>query len=213
MPTLSLIGTGLLLGLATGPSCLASCAPVVVPVLLCTTAPSVHRRFAWPMLSSLLFGRLLAYILVGALAGVSGRSLQVINADLVPWLSLVLALILLAHGLGLLRNFMCCTVGRLGGFASPFILGVLTGLSLCPPFVVAVSWVWGQEMGPLPGMLFFFAFFGGTSMYLLPLGFGGYLAQGPSFVRLGRLLSVCSGLFFLLQFFLTVRGKIWISPG
>ncbi len=200
MTGLEITGTGLLLGLANGPACLVACVPVLVPVIL-TTAPSpAVRRFAWPLLGRFLCGRLSAYTLVGMLAGLSGHSLQAVSGLLAPWMSLLLALLLMAHGLGLLRRFSCrfgCPA--MGGLASPLLLGALTGFSLCPPFLLALTWVWGQGIGPLPAALFFLAFFLGTSLYLLPLGFGGYLVENQRLKQLGRVLSLGAGLFFAVR--------------
>lgn len=200
MTGLEITGTGLLLGLANGPACLVACVPALVPVLL-TTAPSpAVRRFAWPLLGRFLCGRLSAYTLVGMLAGLSGHSLQAVSGLLAPWMSLLLALLLMAHGLGLLRRFSCrfgCPA--MGGLASPLLLGALSGFSLCPPFLLALTWVWGQGIGPLPAALFFLAFFLGTSLYLLPLGFSGYLVENQRLKQVGRVLSLGAGLFFAVR--------------
>lgn len=206
MTGLEIAGTGLLLGLANGPACLVSCAPAVLPVVLTGSIRATQRRFAWPSLSRLLCGRLLAYGLVGGLAGLTGSPLQAISTTLSPWVPLVLAVVLLAHGLGLFRRVPCCLAQRFGNWAgSPFLMGLLTGFSLCPPFLLALAWIWGQGMDPLPAILFFLAFFGGTSVYLLPLGFGGYL-ENRTLVRSGRILSVGGGLFFLFRFL--VEGHV-----
>lgn len=197
MTGLEITGTGLMLGLANGPACLVACVPALVPVML-TAAPSpAARRFAWPLLGRFLCGRLIAYTLVGILAGLSGSSLQSVSASVAPWVTLLLALLLIAHGLGLLQRFSCrfgCPA--VGGVASPLLLGALTGFTLCPPFLLALTWVWSQGIGPLPAALFFLAFFLGTSLYLLPLGFSGYLTQSQTLTRLGRVLSCGVGLFF-----------------
>ncbi|MGE4560672.1 MAG: sulfite exporter TauE/SafE family protein [Desulfobulbus sp.] len=206
MTGLEIAGTGLLLGLANGPACLVSCAPAVLPVVLTGSIRATQRRFAWPTLSRLLGGRLLAYGLVGGVAGLTGSPLQAISTTFSPWVPLVLAVVLLAHGFVLFRRVPCCLAQRFGNWAgSAFLMGLLTGFSLCPPFLLALAWIWGQGMGPLPAILFFLAFFGGTSVYLLPLGFGGYL-ENRTLVRSGRILSVGGGLFFLLRFL--VEGHV-----
>ena len=193
-------GTGLLLGLANGPACLASCAPAMLPVVLAGTARAGSGQFAWALLGRLLCGRLTAYALVGMLAGLSGGSLQAVSGLLAPWVTLLLALFLVGHGLGLFRRPACCSApGHSRWFGSPMLLGMLTGFSLCPPFLLALTWVWGQGIGPLAAMLFFLAFFGGTSLYLLPLGFGGYLVENKNLFRLGRVLSLGAGLFFAVR--------------
>ena len=207
MNGLEIAGTGLMLGLVNGPACLAACAPAMLPLVLSGSPSTDSRQFAWPLLGYFLCGRLLAYVLVGMLAGLSGSPLQAVSDFLSPWVSLLLALFLAAHGLGLFRRLSCrigCSAAR--GCTSPLLLGALTGFSLCPPFLLALTWVWGQGIGPLPAGLFFLAFFGGTSLYLLPLGFGGFLAEGQTLFRLGRGLSLLAGLFFFLRFLMAWRS-------
>lgn len=206
MTGLELTGTGLLLGLANGPACLVACVPAMLPMVLTGTPQAGPRRFAWPLLGRFLCGRMAAYILVGILAGLSGIPLQAVSDSLAPWVPLLLALCLVIHGLGLLQRPPCtsaCHSTRWPG--SPLLLGALTGFSLCPPFLLALTWVWGQGIGPLPAGLFFLAFFLGTSLYLLPLGFGGYLAANNTLIRVGRGLALCAGLFFFLRFLMAWR--------
>lgn len=60
-----LVGEALLLGLASGPACVASCGPVVVPSLLAEGAGwRVNGRY----LMSFLGARLLGYVLFAAVA-------------------------------------------------------------------------------------------------------------------------------------------------
>nr|WP_320012542.1 sulfite exporter TauE/SafE family protein [uncultured Desulfobulbus sp.] len=200
MNGVELTGTGLLLGLANGPACLLTCTPAVLPAFISRATAGAQKQFAWPILGRLLGGRLLAYLLVGLLAGMSGRSLATVSGILAPWMDLLLALFLFAHGAGLIQRFPCCSLpcgDRWRG--SPFLMGLLTGFSLCPPFLMALTLVWAQGAGPGVAAIFFLAFFVGTSIYLLPLGFGGYLAQSQLFVRLAKVLALMAAVFFLLQ--------------
>jgi hypothetical protein len=194
-------GTGLVLGLVNGPACFLSCAPAVLPALISSVPLHTKKQFAWPLLGRLLGGRLLAYLLVGLLAGISGRPLAAISGVLSPWMDLLLALFLFAHGLGFWERFHCCPYKRGARWqGSPFLMGLLTGFSLCPPFLLALTWVWGQGVGPLASAIFFLAFFGGTSIYLLPLGFGGYLIHRQPFIHLAKGVALMAAVFFLLQF-------------
>jgi sulfite exporter TauE/SafE len=54
--------------------------------------------------------------------------------------------------------------GRIG---RPVIVGFLSGISVCPPFALALSRAFASG-GVLQGIGFFVAFFLGTSIYLLP---------------------------------------------
>ena len=58
-------GEALLLGLASGPACVASCGPVIIPTLLAEpSGMRVHARY----LSAFLGARLLGYALFAAVA-------------------------------------------------------------------------------------------------------------------------------------------------
>jgi sulfite exporter TauE/SafE len=202
-----LTGAGVLLGLANGPACLVSCAPALAPMVLGEAARVQRRRFAWRLLRRFLCGRLAAYLLVGGLAGCAGAPLRLTADRIAPWMTLTLALALLAHGCGLMRLISLCGARCCGKQRqiSPLLLGLLTGFSLCPPFLLALSWVWSQGIGPLPAALFFLAFFAGASVFLLPMGFGGYLPDTPVVGRLSRIASLLAGLVFLLRFLLAAR--------
>jgi sulfite exporter TauE/SafE len=81
----------------------------------------------------------------------------------------------------------------------PFVIGFLTGIALCPPFLAAVS---GAIItGSLPGaVLYFSIFFFATSLYILALGFSGFL---PGHETLQAIARVC---FFLAGVWLIWKG-------
>ncbi len=55
------MSTGFLLGLTTGPACLVSCGPALLPMVM-THKPD---RGIWILIGRFLSGRLTAYILIG----------------------------------------------------------------------------------------------------------------------------------------------------
>jgi sulfite exporter TauE/SafE len=201
MDSLEVTTTGLLLGLATGPACLLSCAPVLMPLMLTRSGPGSVGRTVLRLMASFLSGRLVAYVLVGLASGLLGSSLKSLGSRVPYWATLILAILLLIQGLAPAIPYAGCThFGRLTerkGF--PFVLGMLAGLNLCPPFLMAVSWTMQQGMGPTSGILFFVAFFLATSLYVLPVGFGGYWAGRRALVSIGRGAALLAGAFFLLQ--------------
>ena len=76
------------------------------------------------------------------------------------------------------------------------MLGFLTGVNVCPPFLLAFS---DAAQFPRLGqsLLFFTAFFIGTSAYLAPLPLVGMVGRRESVRTIGRLAAGIVGLFYL----------------
>jgi sulfite exporter TauE/SafE len=205
---------GFLLGLATGPSCLAFCAPVLVPYLL---AEGQGPGRSASLLGRFLLGRLLGYLLFGLAAGLVGSLLAAGPAreGLFGVVYLGLAVVLLGYGLRQARS-ASCAVGGGGGVVRrlrarwpavlPVLLGLLTGLNLCPPFALAIAGA--AETGSVAAsILFFAAFFLGTSLFFLPLpGLGG-LRRFEALGTVARLAVAVVGVYYLY------RGSILVYGG
>ncbi len=184
---------GLLTGMAAGTACLAVCGVIMLPLVLGA------RRDLWRSYGVLLYfsaGRLGAYLVVGALAGWSGTLLH--DSAWYPWLNVgltFLAGVVLLHWLAQPRSCAGAHCGR--SSMAPLLLGVVTGLSICPPFVAALATaVTSGSM--LRGTLYFAAFFAGTTLYLLPLPLAGSLTRWPFWLRVGRLAGVIIGFVYCL---------------
>jgi sulfite exporter TauE/SafE len=201
MGSMGVIVNGFFLGLATGPACLLSCSCVLLPMVLTNNREESVGRDVWPLLARFLSGRLVAYALVGLASGLASSSLESLGTVVPYWATLILAVLLMFHGLGLTVPCKICPLfqGLAKRKSFPGVLGMLTGLNLCPPFLLAVSWTWKQGLGPVSGMLFFLAFFLATSLFVLPIGWGGYLARNPAFAGVGRVSAFLFGAFFFLQ--------------
>jgi sulfite exporter TauE/SafE len=197
---------GLLLGLSTGGSCLAFCAPVLLPYFV-----GEGKRITGnlPLLAVFLAGRLLGYILFGVLAWMVGWYL-LSDFSGREWLfgaaDMLLAMMLMGYGFGWFKGKCAAEVtpGRILNrletlwLPLPFWLGLLTGLSLCPPFLLALNnaalsdTVWGS-------ILFFLAFFAGTSLFLIPLTLAGFARRISSLQPVGRLTAGLVGCYFLYK--------------
>jgi sulfite exporter TauE/SafE len=191
-----------LLGLASGVTCLAFCAPVLVPLVL-GEARGVGRSFL--VVAQFLGGRLAGYLLFGFLAWEAGRlaSAAGTHRGLAFGVTYVLLALLLLLYAVFRRTAVCA--GELPGVrarlarwpaALPAGLGFLTGINICPPFLLAFAGaaesrsVWGS-------LLFFLLFFAGTSIYMLPLSLAGAFRRFQAAQRVGRLVAVCMGLYYL----------------
>ncbi|MCL5110776.1 MAG: sulfite exporter TauE/SafE family protein [Chloroflexi bacterium] len=196
-----LLWQGLLLGLSTGLFCLGACAPALVPALL---VGQRGWRGSAAVVAQVAGGRLLAYLIFGAAVGALGTALDPGSQALRRLggvAMLLLALVLAAHLAGLGPRVATLPVCRLlpaRVFRAPWAFGFLTGLSVCPPFLLALATALGAG-GPLEGALFFAAFFAGTALYLLPLVPLGALGRWEAPRLVGRIAGMlAAGLFAVL---------------
>ena len=114
---------------------------------------------------------------------------------------LLLALVLAVHLAGAGRRLLALPMCRYlptRAMQAPLAFGFLTGISVCPPFLLALAAALSAG-GSLEGMILFAAFFAGTSIYLLPLVPFGLLGRWESPRLIGRMAGALSaGLFALL---------------
>jgi len=172
------VAEALALGFGSGPVCVASCGPVLLPWLgaepraLGTTAQ---------LLGLFLGGRLAGYLAFAVVAWAAGMTLPVDphTRTLIFGLANFGLAALLAFSAYMPRR-RCARaadehptrlyqIGAADRFRPPaaLTLGFLTGLNLCPPFVAAG--VRAAATHSLSGALAFFAlFFAGTSVWFLP---------------------------------------------
>ena len=168
----------LLLGVSSGLVCLASCGPVLFPSL---AAAGGGWRGTGALLGVFLAGRLAGYLAFAAVAWTLGLALPLpVRSG-----ALVFGVVHLALAVSLLLFVLLparsrtepCSQGRVLGARlavarrfrafAPAVMGLLTGLNLCPPFVAAG--VRAATSASLPAALgFFVLFFVGTTAWFLP---------------------------------------------
>jgi sulfite exporter TauE/SafE len=202
---------GFLLGLANGVYCTVSCAPVLLPFLVGEGYSLGRNALA---LGRFLLGRLAGYLIFGVLAWAGGSlvaghpAARGLGFGLA---TLVLAALLVVYGFRPPKP--SCAAGSAGGrlekFVRPALLpvlfGFLTGINLCPPFLLAFTEA--AAAGSLAGsVLFFAAFFVGTSLYMVPLVLTSALRRWPALQVVGRLAAGVMGLFYLYQGFILCLG-------
>lgn len=213
---------GFLLGLANGATCLATCAAVLVPLFL-----GEGRRVSenGGLLARFLAGRLVGYLLFGLLAWAANwLVLRDSNMRSVIYavVYFLLAAMMLAYGAGKL-NLSACTItprelrARFGRAAwlrpwLPALFGLLTGMNLCPPFLLAFTnaALNGTLLGSL---LFFLAFFLGTSVYLLPLPLVGLIRGGQATNSASALQTVGRLAAVMMSFYYVYSGMILFVQG
>ncbi|MGA3263931.1 MAG: sulfite exporter TauE/SafE family protein [Terracidiphilus sp.] len=205
MAASAVFGEALALGLGSGPACIAACGSVLVPSML---AGHQGLRPNVRYLSAFLAARLLGYLLfavvaweLGALASLlPGRRLVMIGVIYV-----LLAGVLFWYAYPARRNRAQPCAGsklvKIGekkhrGAAAAAALGFLTGLNLCPPFVVAG--VRAAQLGSLVAALLFFAvFFVGTSVWFAPFAGLGCVARNEAVTTVARMAMALIALWYL----------------
>ncbi len=210
---------GFLLGLANGVTCLAYCAPVLIPLMLGEGQKTGQN---WRMLGKFLGGRLAGYLLFGLLAWLLGR--MILGAPAYRNLILgaayvILAALLAAYGLSEARPMRPSPVACAGSLKGarkflrqwpallPLGLGFLTGLNLCPPFLLAFTSA--ASAGSLgASLIFFLTFFAGTSLYFLPMAFVGLMSRVNALRTVGKLAAVLMALYYAYSGIIYLAGGI-----
>lgn len=200
------------LGLSNGVSCVAYCAPVLLPYLLGEGKGVLGNCL---LTGQFLLGRLLGYLLFAILAWAAGRILlpEGPRHDLLIGFAYGLFAVLLIH-YGFFKMNPPCEAGctrtyhrflSLQKASLPAVAGLVTGLAFCPPFLLAFTGAAGQ--GNLMGSLvFFISFFAGTSILFLPAPFVGFSRRFEVLQQVGRMAAGLMGLYFLYSGIILIIG-------
>ncbi|MDD5204928.1 MAG: sulfite exporter TauE/SafE family protein [Desulfobacterales bacterium] len=200
-PIVDPIVHGFMLGATTGPFCLAVCLPVLLSVTLSEGGERSSSR-TWVFLGKFIAGRFIAYLALGIFLGLIGSRSGALTQRVGVFATIVLSLILLGYGMGLrLPHLGLCRVAgsNAGKPFFPLILGVLTGLNVCPPLLLAATYTLQRSISPIFGVFFFLSFFAATTLYILPVGLTGYASRYAVMARFGKIASVAVGIVFLYQ--------------
>ncbi len=205
---------GFFLGLANGTSCLAQCAPVLIPYLL---SAGGNARNNLGTILQFLGGRLLGYLLFGLLAWImSGLLLAtgryqglLVGATYISLSALLLAAVFRkkppipdACNLPKARAWL-----RRWPVFIPCSMGLMAGLKICPPLLLAFTNA--ASSGTLGGsLLLLFTFFLGTSHYFLPIPLLGALTRIPDVRHVGKFAAAIVALYYFLSGILLFAGGI-----
>ena len=205
------------MGLSSGPACIASCGPVLVPSLL---AEQGGARLSIRYLTTFLGARFLGYLLFAAVAWEIGALIALPPAHrlLIAGIIHVLlagVLVWYAYAMGRACAASCAgselvNIGgaRKRGVYGPAALGFLTGLSLCPPFIIAGVRA-AQLHSVVAALLFFAVFFVGTSVWFVPLAGLGCVRRTQAVTTVARMAMVLIAFVYLcLGFTMLMGGKV-----
>jgi sulfite exporter TauE/SafE len=208
-------GEALVLGLASGPACVASCGPVLVPSLL---AERAGLRLNTRYLTVFLATRLVGYLLFAAVAWELGALVSLppsARSFIFAVTHVLLACVLLtyAYSVGRPCAHSCAgselvTIGgarnhRIPGAA---VLGFLTGVSLCPPFVAAGVRA-AEAASVAAAVLFFAVFFLGTSIWFVPFAGLGWVRRNEGVTTVARMAMVLIAFSYLYAGVTTLIGR------
>ena len=185
---------GFLLGLSTGLFCISYCLPIYAPILL---SESRTKKQTWFVFVKFTFGRFLAYIIFGAAVSFLGSRISSSTFGAIITVAIIImaiSLILYSLGFALPKSKLCHLFKKI---KPPFLFGFLTGINVCPPFLLAVAYVF-KSGNVLGGMLFFSSFFVATTLYLAPFTFLGYFSKTKILTQIARIAAFVVGFIFLI---------------
>lgn len=205
---------GFFLGLANGTICMAYCAPVLIPYVL-GNGDSVKGNFY--TVGKFLLGRFMGYMIFAVLAWETNKMLLENNnykGFILGITYIILAILMFFYGI--INSHSSCPVKQskrlLDKFNAvnsknmPIFLGLLTGLNLCPPFLMAFTGAAGSG-SMSASIIFFFMFFIATSLYFIPISFIGVLKNRNGLRSIGRLSAV------IMSFYYFYMGLIMLIEG
>lgn len=187
----------LLAGLSTGLFCCLSCYPIMAPVLAAEDHSWRQILGRW---LQFLGGRLMGYILFGALVGMLGERVGPgIWNTLATWALLLMSGWMILYALGFWRpRWSLCAAGSAQARTTPLLLGLLVGLRACPPMILSLTYVFMLH-NMLKGILYFTIFFAATCLYLIPLLLVGRLGRVAEFRTAARVSTLLVGILFLIH--------------
>lgn len=188
--------SGLLAGLSVGIYCIGACLPIFVPILL---SQKRTTKSSFVLVLEFSCGRLLGYLTFGFLAGFLGEKIKLqIFHNLAGLATLLIGVFMIGYSFGLLRWGAKVCASFFGPAKIPFLLGFLTGVNLCPPFLASLSYVFNLK-DVLKSVFYFLFFFLGTSLYIIPLAFLGVFSRQNLFQKIARASGVFVGIYFLIS--------------
>jgi len=156
-----------------------------------------------------IFGRFGGYVLFGAIFGYLGERINNQAVNLILIISLmVLSFVLIIYALGFLKPKLSFCSGKFFREKSPLLMGFLMGINICPPFLMYLAYVFTLHSA-IKGIIYFIMFFMGTSFYILPLFFLGFLGKMKEFRLIARISALIVGIVFLVYaIYYIIRGVV-----
>lgn len=191
---------GASLGLGSAFFCLGACLPTLLPYFVAEARAALRDNLR--LLGQFIGGRLIGYLIFGAVLGmVGGATRNILSSNVLGVTFLVASLLLIAYGLKATLPWphFCQRLQKLaGGPQVPFLLGLVTGTNVCPPFLAGAARVLERGSAAF-GILYFLSFFLATLVYLVPLVLTGKLGKFQKLREVARLVLILTGIWFFWQ--------------
>jgi sulfite exporter TauE/SafE len=187
--------SGFLSGFSIGVYCLGLCLPVFLPILL-----SQKRTTKKSFLLILEFsaGRLAGYLFFGFAFGSLG---VITKSDFVNLLAILtnfwMGILMILYSFGTIDKKFCAVL-PFAKIKWPLLLGFLTGVNICPPFLASLTYVFNLK-SIIYSLIYFLMFFLGTSTYIIPAAFLGIFTRINWVQRIAQVSGVIVGLYFVIQ--------------
>ena len=193
-----------LLGMSTGVYCFSQCGLVFIPYIFSENKNGLRSHSL--LVSKFLLGRFAAYTIIGLLIGFLGeranaKSLfEAAPADLIIGISyIILSALLIFNAIYNRNKKEHCRMDKLKKFSYfPALLGIFTGINICPPFILAITKSF-ETKSMILGAVFFIIFFIATSIFILPLIFTGFFKKMDEIKFIARIVSVLAGVYLGIQ--------------
>jgi len=191
---------GFLAGLSTGVYCLGLCLPIFLPVLL---SQKRNLKSSFSLILEFSAGRLSGYLVFGLIIGWLG---QIIQSNFIHLLASLInvwnGILLILYSLGTIDKKFCQFL-PFSKIKWAFLLGFLTGVNICPPFLASLTYVFNLRSA-LNSLLYFLMFFVGTSLYLIPSALLGVFTKINWLTKIARASGVIVGIYFVVENLLRV---------
>ncbi len=198
MNFLAKIFSGYLAGLSVGIYCVGLCLPIFLPVLLSkkrTTKKSIFLVLEFSL------GRLTGYLFFGFIFGWLGQQIQSNFIHSIAALANIwLGILMILYSLGAI-NQKFCPIILFNKLKWTFLLGFLTGVNICPPFLASLTYVFNLKDALVSGF-YFLMFFLGTSTYIIPSAILGVFSQFGLMQKIARLSGILVGIYFVIKYFI-----------
>ena len=207
---------GFILGLSSGVLCAAACAPVLIPYLLGEGRGIALN--AWLTLQ-FLAGRLFGYLVFGLLAWAASLSLSTRGAHrdwIIGGAYVFFSALLISYGFFRQEasRRKSCFVNRCQKWIPvprpallPCLAGLITGLSFCPPLMLAFAGA-AARSGLGESLLYFLSFFAGTSVLFVFAPFAGALKRFPVARTVGKLAAGVIGVYYFYSGSMMILGGL-----
>jgi sulfite exporter TauE/SafE len=195
MNSLTRIFSGYLAGLSVGVYCIGICLPLFLPILFSQKRTTKTSFF---LVIEFSLGRLTGYLLFGLIFGWLGLVVRNnLIHSLITLTNFWVGIVMIIYSLGMINNKFC-SLFPFKKIKWPFLVGFLTGINVCPPFIASLSYVFNLK-DIIISILYFLMFFLGSSTYIIPVALFGPLTKINRLQKVAQFSGMVVGLYFIYQ--------------